>query len=232
MRQRGTDVRGHIPGRGRQTEVASVRLGEAGGTQVKNDLTTGGTTIKSAINTFDMAFGPTGQFMKAVGAMEQAAGVMTSMGGPWTAAGGGGGYWAGLSGQNGGGAWVGQGIGATTLNTQSPYYASWGGAQASYNMQQSSNASRGASFSIVGGVAKIGKYAEGGMVTRPQIALLGESGREAVLPNKLVEQLMTGTTGSTSMVHTVVNIDGKKVADAVGPAIIKRVQQNSGLKVR
>jgi hypothetical protein len=38
--------------------------------------------------------------------------------------------------------------------------------------------------------------------------------------------------GSGQMLHATINVDGKRLADVVGPAVIKRVQQGSGLKVR
>jgi hypothetical protein len=80
---------------------------------------------------------------------------------------------------------------------------------------------------------RIPRYAEGGMVNRPQMAMIGEAGREAVLPNKLVETIMRGVDGGgAQMLHATINVDGRKLADVVGPAVIKRVQQGSGLKVR
>ena len=70
-------------------------------------------------------------------------------------------------------------------------------------------------------------------MNKPEIALIGEAGREAVLPNKLVETIMSGVNGGSNMMAQVsISIDGKRIADAVGPAIIKRVQQGSGMKVR
>ena len=138
--------------------------------------------------------------------------------------------WGGMTSISGGGGWVGTGTGATTLNPNNPNYRSWGGAATSAAVQAATPAR--SSYSISGGTIKIGKYADGGMVNRPQVAMIGEAGREAVLPNKLVETIMRGTGGDDMMAHVSINIDGKRVADAVGPAIIKRVQQGSGLKVR
>jgi TP901 family phage tail tape measure protein len=172
----------------------------------------------------------------ALGLTTMGANMGIPVGGSFVSGYGGGGgtgayNWGSMTSISGGGGWVGTGTGATTLNTRSPYYRSWGGAATSAAVQAATPAR--SSYTISGGTIKIGKYAEGGMVTRPQIAMIGESGREAVLPPKLVDTIMNGTGGEGGMMaHVSVVIDGKKIADAVGPAIIKRVQQGSGLKVR
>lgn len=108
---------------------------------------------------------------------------------------------------------------------------SWVGTGASYS-GAGAQAVTGGHFTSSNGVKW---FAEGGIVNKPQIVGVGEAGTEAIVPLGKLPQIMAdamGGAGGAQMVHTIINVDGRKLADVTGPAIIKRVQQASGLKVR
>jgi hypothetical protein len=189
----------------------------------------------------------TSQFGTLLGSLNATALGLTTMGqsmgipygGAFVPAGGSssGSNWGGTS-ISGAGGWVGSG--STMVGGRG--YTTWGGTAASNAM---SSVSAGSTVSWGGVTATrssvspsywssvISKRASGGMVNKPEVALIGEAGREAVLPNKLVETIMRGVDGGGSqMLHATINVDGRKLADVVGPAVVKRIQQGTGLKVR
>jgi hypothetical protein len=108
---------------------------------------------------------------------------------------------------------------------------SWGGAAAS-------NAARGYSggggysggFGSVtfGGV----RLAEGGIVTRPTLAMIGEAGdKEAVVPlSKAAEMGFGGAGAIMAHSHNII-VDGRVLGQAAGSAIIKETRK-AGMKVR
>ena len=113
----------------------------------------------------------------------------------------------------GGGSWVGTGAS----------YSGWGA-------QASAAASSGASSSF----GSVRWFADGGIIRKPSIVGVGEAGTEAIIPITKLPEMIANITGGGGgqMVHTSINIDGRKIADAVGPAMVKRMQQGAGLKVR
>jgi hypothetical protein len=127
---------------------------------------------------------------------------------------------------SGGGGWVGtRSTGGT--NNASLGQVSWGGTAAS--QAASSGYSSGGNF------GSVKWFADGGVINKPQIVGVGEAGPEAIIPigelPNMVQKMMGNTGGSDGHTHAIY-MDGKKVADAVGPAIVKRMQQGAGLKVR
>lgn len=186
----------------------------------KNSVTTAGTDFKNSVGSGAQAWGSalgSGLTSLAQIASYVTGGSAAMVGGGYTSAGNGitqtpwgAGSFGGTS-IGGGGSWVGTG-------------ASYSGAGAM--------AVSGRGFTSSNNVKW---FADGGIISKPSIVGVGEAGTEAIVPiDKLpgiISQAMGGSAGG-QMVHTVVNIDGKRVADAVGPAIVKRIQQNAGLKVR
>ena len=213
----------HFEG-GKFVKDSSVAMGEG----LKADFKTIGETAKADIGSATAGLNTT-----MTGLMP----LIASMGGLFGYAGiasGGTGsdtFWGSKTGIGGGGAWVGQGIGATTLNTSSPYYASWGGAAASASIARSS----GSSVTISGGIAKIGKYASGGIPSIPQLAMVAENGPEVIAPvgelPTIMGRAMAAAGGGGGHTHAIY-MDGKRVADAVGAAMVSRTRQGAGLKVR
>jgi len=119
-----------------------------------------------------------------------------------------------------GGSWVGTGASAQGIGFAA-------------SSQLASGQSSGYGYSISGGTVHIGKYAEGGVVTKPTLALIGEAGeKEAVVPLSKAAEMGFGGEGASGLVHTIINIDGRKVADAVGPAMVQRMRTSAGIKVR
>lgn len=108
---------------------------------------------------------------------------------------------------------------------------SWVGTGASYS-GAGAMAVSGGHFTSSNGVRW---FADGGIVTKPSIVGVGEAGTEAIVPIGKLPDIMAqamGGAGGAQLVHTIINVDGKRLADVTGPAIIKRVQQSAGLKVR
>jgi hypothetical protein len=62
--------------------------------------------------------------------------------------------------------------------------------------------------------------------------MIGEAGeREMVLPLSKAAEMGFGGSGA-QLVHTNLYIDGRKIADAVGPAMVDRMRAGAGMKVR
>jgi hypothetical protein len=186
----------------------------------KNTIGTAGTDFKNSVNSGAQAWGSAlgsgltslaqiASYVTGGGAAMYGGGYTASANGitqsPWGA-----GSFGGTS-ISGGGSWVGTG-------------ASYSGAGA--------QAVSGGHFTSSNNVKW---FADGGIITKPSIVGVGEAGTEAIVPigklPDIMAQAMGGSAGG-QMVHTVVNIDGKRIADAVGPAMVKRMQQGAGLKVR
>jgi TP901 family phage tail tape measure protein len=108
---------------------------------------------------------------------------------------------------------------------------SWVGTGASYS-GAGAKAVSGGSFTSSNGVRW---FADGGIVTKPGIVGVGEAGAEAIVPIGKLPEIMAQAIGGGSAggAHThAIYIDGKKVADAVGAAMVTRTRQGAGLKVR
>ena len=110
--------------------------------------------------------------------------------------------------------------------------ASASGAGWAASSQLASGASSGFGYSISNGVVHIGSYAEGGVITKPTLALIGEAGeREAVVPLSKAAEMGFGGSGA-QLLHSNIYVDGRKIADAIGPAMVSRMRVNAGIKVR
>jgi hypothetical protein len=175
----------------------------ASGSSFKTDIT-GATTSLGAM------LGGIGSMMGYMSGGAYGGGGISYDGGMSQKAGGAGSNWGGTS-IGGGGGHIGSGAS----------YSGWGA-------QASSSASKGGSGSY-GGVKW---HAVGGVVNKPQIVGVGESGPEAIIPlgqlPGMVSQAMGGVGGHSHAIY----IDGKRIADAVGTVMISRTRQSAGLKVR
>lgn len=136
----------------------------------------------------------------------------TSSLGGWGSGNIGGGYGSAYSGWYTGGAGISNGSG-------------WGA--------QASDAARAGTASGIAG-SSMRWFGDGGIITRPIIAGVGEAGAEAIVPlNRLPEMMQNIMGGGGSGGHShAIYIDGKRVADAVGGAMVTRTRQAAGLKVR
>jgi len=61
-------------------------------------------------------------------------------------------------------------------------------------------------------VAEVPELASGGLVSRPTLAMVGESGPEAVIP---LDRLMAGATGAGVTQHITIQLDGRVLAQTV-----------------
>jgi hypothetical protein len=180
-------------------------------------LTTGAASLNSAATSVNQAAAAQAYYWGGSGAVAGGVGGQTFA----QSVGGAGANWGGHS-ISGGGSWVGSGAS----------YSGWG-AQASMAAQQQSSFYGGSGGG--GSWNSVSWFADGGVVSRPQIVGVGEAGPEAIIPLSQLQSTMSGLSAMTSggqMVHTVINIDGKKIADSVGPAVVQRLRQGAGLKVR
>ena len=182
---------------------------DTAGTDFKNNIASGAASWGSALGSGLTSLSQIASYVTG--------GTSTMYGGGYTSAGNGitqtpwgAGSFGGTS-IGGGGSWVGTG-------------ASYSGAGAMAVSGQGFTSSNGVRW-----------FADGGIITKPSIVGVGEAGTEAIVPiGKLPEMLANITGGGSSGgAHShAIYIDGKKVADAVGPAMVKRMQQGAGLKVR
>ena len=84
-------------------------------------------------------------------------------------------------------------------------------------------------------VPKIPKLAQGGVIDKPTIAMIGEAGKEAVVPlerntewlDKIAERLSTLTTGDGQPIHVVVNLGEDNIFDKVIEGINQRAFENN-----
>jgi TP901 family phage tail tape measure protein len=118
-------------------------------------------------------------------------------------------------------------------------YSGWytGGAGISNGSGWGAQASAAAQAGTASGLSGYSMrwFADGGIITRPSIVGVGEAGTEAIVPIGKLPEMMAqamGGAGSGGGHSHAIYIDGKKIADAVGPAMVRRMQQGAGLKVR
>jgi hypothetical protein len=115
-------------------------------------------------------------------------------------------------------------------------YGGWytGGAGIANNTGWGAQASGYASNYSSGSIGSFswGKFAEGGIVTKPTLALIGEAGeREAVVPlSKAAEMGFGGAGNMVGHSHPIV-LDGRVLGQAAGKYVVNEARK-SGMKVR
>ena len=184
---------------------------DTAGTDFKNNVSSGAASWGSALGSGLTSLAQIANYVTGSPAAAYGGGVVSGQSYPQTPWGPG--SFGGTS-IGGGGSWVGTGAS----------YSGWG-AQASASAMSGGSSTWGS----------VKWFADGGIITKPSIVGVGEAGTEAIVPiGKLPEMLaniMGGASSGGAHSHAIY-IDGKKVADAVGPAMVKRMQQGAGLKVR
>jgi hypothetical protein len=196
----------------------SIALGATGGQATAIDLSglSGGSTGAAAANYSAIIASMTGVKPGTItdtASMQAAinAYVKSSWGRSSQSVGGSGSSWGGTS-VSGMGGWVGSGASSSGIGAIASGLASGG---------------------FHGNIGSV-RFAEGGIITKPTLAMIGEAGeKEAVVPlSKAAQMGFGGQNASGMMVHTQVVVNGRAIADAVGPAIVGRLQAGAGLKVR
>jgi TP901 family phage tail tape measure protein len=125
------------------------------------------------------------------------------------------------------------------VQARTAYGGSWyvGGAGIANGTGWGAQASAAAQAGTASGIAghSVRWFADGGIISKPSIVGVGEAGTEAIVPiDKLpgmIQNIMGGAPSGGAHTHAIY-MDGKKVADAVGAAMVSRTRQSAGLKVR
>ena len=77
-------------------------------------------------------------------------------------------------------------------------------------------------------IPKIPKLAEGGIVSSPTFAMVGEAGPEAVIPLDRFAGLDEGG-GRTANIY--VQLDGRTIASAIGQPLVDLIRVKTGLRI-